>query len=177
MPTIFSHPAAALGLRRWLGPTPNRVVAAGVIASILPDADVLGLYAGIPYGSLFGHRGFTHSIVFALLVAITGILLLPNGPDGTSPDPDAPHRTPPLFGFLFLSTLSHPLLDAMTDGGRGIAFLSPFSNHRFFFPWRPIAVSPIGRVDLSVIRAEVLWVWLPCLVLGMAGAILRALKR
>jgi len=39
---------------------------------------------------------------------------------------------------------SHPLLDALTDGGLGVALLWPFSAERFFFPWRPIPVSPIG---------------------------------
>src|SRR5260370_19911109 len=76
--TITSHPAAALGLRRWFGqePLPAAVVMAGAIGSILPDVDVAGFGLGIPYGSLFGHRGFTHSIVFALLVAAIGALLL-----------------------------------------------------------------------------------------------------
>ena len=49
-----------------------------------------------------------------------------------------------VFLLLFVVTASHPFLDAMTDGGEGIAFFSPFSNHRYFFPYRPIMVSPLG---------------------------------
>ena len=177
MPTIVSHPAVALGLRRWFGPTPNRLLVAGVVASILPDADVLGLYGGIEYGSLFGHRGFTHSIAFALLVGFIGALLLRDRKIEGSADAAPAMSISATFAYLFLTTLSHPLLDAMTDGGRGIAFFSPFSNHRYFFPWRPIRVSPIGRLDLSVVRAEVLWVWLPCLVMALIGAAFRAARR
>ncbi|MEO8032894.1 MAG: metal-dependent hydrolase [Acidobacteriota bacterium] len=177
MPTIVSHPAVAIGLRRWFGRVPGEVLAAGVITSILPDVDVLGLFAGIDYGSTFGHRGFTHSIVFAMLAGIAGVLVLRNRGNDRTDSHDPPMRTSAMFAFLFLTTLSHPLLDAMTNGGRGIAFFSPFSNHRYFFPWHPIPVSPIGRLDLSVVQAEILWVWLPCLVLAAIGAIFRSLKR
>jgi inner membrane protein len=75
MPTILTHPAAAL-VRPWFGALPRRVVIAGAIATILPDADVAAFAVGIPYGATFGHRGFTHSILFALLVAIASIPLL-----------------------------------------------------------------------------------------------------
>ena len=37
---------------------------------------------------------------------------------------------------------SHGVLDALTDGGSGVAFLAPFDDTRYFFPWRPIRVSP-----------------------------------
>ena len=40
--------------------------------------------------------------------------------------------------------MTHPLLDALTDGGSGVMLLFPFSTDRFFFPWRPIHVSPLG---------------------------------
>jgi inner membrane protein len=36
------------------------------------------------------------------------------------------------------------VLDAMTNGGLGVAFFAPFDTTRYFFPWRPITVSPIG---------------------------------
>ena len=40
---------------------------------------------------------------------------------------------------------SHGVLDALTDGGPGVAFLAPFDDTRYFFPWRPIRVSPLWR--------------------------------
>jgi inner membrane protein len=147
VPTIFSHPAVPLALRRVFGELPRRVVAAAVIGSIAPDFDVIGFAFHVPYGSTFGHRGFTHSIVFALLCGAIAALAC---------------RTRVAFIYVFVSTLSHPLLDAMTNGGRGVAFFSPFSNRRYFFPWRPIEVSPIGALDFDVLRNELLWVWLPC---------------
>ncbi len=144
MPTILSHPAVTLLQPR---DTPARVTIAAIVATILPDLDSLGFRYGIPYGSPYGHRGFTHSIVFAL--ASAALLTLVTRRDG---------RT---FAFLFVSALSHPLLDAFTNGGRGVALLWPYSNHRFFAPWRPIQVSPIARLDLGVLWSEVKWVWLP----------------
>jgi inner membrane protein len=72
-----------------------------------------------------------------------------------------------------LSAASHGALDALTNGGLGIALLSPFSNERFFSPWRPILVSPIsvsgfltGRA-VPILASELVFVWLPALVLGL----------
>ncbi len=45
---------------------------------------------------------------------------------------------------------SHGLLDAMTDGGKGVALLWPLTTKRFFFAWRPIPVAPIGAGFLSL---------------------------
>jgi inner membrane protein len=50
----------------------------------------------------------------------------------------------------------------MTDGGLGVARLWPFSSARFFAPWRPIPVAPIGAGMLSgrglhVVMVESLW--------------------
>jgi inner membrane protein len=80
---------------------------------------------------------------------------------------------------VLISCASHGLLDALTDGGLGVAFLSPLSNHRYFLPWHPIAVSPLD-VDLifsawglRVLRSEVLCVWLPCALLGGLGFLIR----
>jgi len=50
----------------------------------------------------------------------------------------------PMCMYFFLATASHGLLDAMTDGGLGVAFFVPFDKHRYFLPWTPIRVSPIG---------------------------------
>jgi len=83
-----------------------------------------------------------------------------------------------LFLWFTAVTLSHGLLDAMTNGGRGIAFFSPFSNHRYFFPWRPIQVSPIGvgffsPRGLRVLASESLWIWAPSAIMAAAAAIFR----
>jgi inner membrane protein len=38
----------------------------------------------------------------------------------------------------------------MTDGGLGVALLWPFTMRRYFLPWRPIPVAPIGMAFFSV---------------------------
>ncbi|MEK6375196.1 MAG: metal-dependent hydrolase [Acidobacteriota bacterium] len=156
MPTIFTHPAVAIALR-------PRHLLAGTLLTVLPDIDVLAFRFGIPYGSTFGHRGFTHSILFAAIAAAIATVALRSN-----------RRT---FALLFVCAVSHGVLDTMTDGGRGIAFFSPFSNHRYFLPWRPIRVSPIGGIDFGVLWSEVRWVWLPAMAVAAIGAIRRRLQR
>lgn len=173
MPTILSHPAvplaigAALGTRRvtW------RLLCAAALLSILPDADVIGFYLGVPYDHLLGHRGFFHSPCFALLASL--LAARAHRSLGTT------CRT--AFVVLFISMALHGILDAATDGGLGIAFLSPFSNTRYFFPRQPIAVSPlglsrfIGPRGLMVLKSELVWVWVPFLTMGLFGLLGRYL--
>lgn len=109
-----------------------------MILAMLPDIDYFGFKMDIQYGSLFGHRGFTHSLFFAGLVSLIAGWILNRQARGSLANFGK------LFSLLFLVAASHPLLDAMTDGGEGVAFFSPFSNHRYFFPYRPIMVSPMG---------------------------------
>ena len=85
--------------------------------------------------------------------------------------------------FFFLVTASHGVLDAITDDGLGIAFFSPFSNTRYFLPWRPLRVSPIGIArfispwGLEVIKRELLWLWLPAWALLSGSVIVRMILR
>jgi inner membrane protein len=107
---------------------------AWALLSMLPDADVMGFSFGIPYTSVWGHRGVTHSFAFALMV-------------GTAAALAARRRRAPALPTGILAALvvsSHGLLDTLTDGGRGIALLWPFTDRRYFAPWHPIPVSPIG---------------------------------
>lgn len=173
MATIFSHPAVPLAIGVGAGRTviPPRLLCTGVICSVIPDLDVLAFSLEIPYGHLFGHRGFTHSGVFAVL---TGLLAA------------AFHRQletgkETAFLFVFTSTLSHGVLDALSTGGLGIAFFWPYAD-RYFFPWQFIDVSPIGLSffsswGIAVIKAELIWVWLPALIIGVAGLTARRIRR
>ena len=66
----------------------------------------------------------------------------------------------------------------VTDGGLGVAFFWPFSAERYFFPYNPIPVSPIGAHffsdrGLHVFTTELAMLWLPALVIGGAGFLLR----
>jgi inner membrane protein len=140
---------------------------AAVVCSILPDIDVIGFPLGVRYGDLWGHRGMTHSLLFAALVAVCLAVRLE---DRTSAR---------LAMLLFVITASHGFLDALTNGGLGVAFFSPFNPQRYFFPWRPILVSPIGAGGLFSVRAmrvlwsEIPWIWAPALVINAAIWIFR----
>lgn len=113
--------------------------------SFLPDADVIGFSFGVQYGDPWGHRGATHSLIsaIALGVAIGLVARRFKRPAG---------RT----ALLASATLaSHAILDTMTDGGLGCALFWPFDLTRYFAPWRPIPVSPIGLDFLSPYGATV----------------------
>lgn len=165
MPSAFSHAVAAAGIgTAFFGrKAPARVWILGALCAALPDADVVGFRFGIHYGDLLGHRGLTHSFAFA---AVLAALVAPIARSGSE------LRLGRMWAYLFLATASHGLLDAMTDGGLGVAFFSPFSNARYFFPFRPIVVSPISphrfftERGAAVLGSELLWVWLPSLALA-----------
>ena len=166
MPTTITHAVigvACAGLvakqvRRW------RVCLGAVICSTLADADVLAFSLGIDYGHVLGHRGLSHSLFFALVLSLLVVVCL--------------FSRLKIFSkawwayvcFFFLVAASHGILDAMTDGGMGIAFFAPFDNARFFLPWTPLPVSPIGlsvsvmRWRLRVLTSEMIFIWLPLIM-------------
>lgn len=175
MPTIFTHPAVPLAIAWGLG---NKAVlkpllAAGVVASIVPDLDVLAFRLGIPYAAEFGHRGFSHSLLLALIVAFIGASMA-----GTLRSTF--QRT---FWFLFIAMASHGLLDAFTNGGLGVAFLWPFSGERFFAPIHPVEVAPLGfarflsQRGAAVLWSEFLWIWMPLFSVAAVAAAFQPLNR
>jgi inner membrane protein len=177
MATILTHGivAATLGGFYSKKGLPWRFGAVAVLCSILPDIDVLGFALGIHYGDFWGHRGFTHSLLFAAIVSAVVVAAF-------SRELEPRPRRVRLFIFLFAVTASHGLLDALTDGGLGVAFFSPFDTTRYFFPWRPIPVSPIGagffsRWGWEVLRAEVIQVWSLCLLIWIAERFLVSSRR
>ena len=109
--------------------------------SLVPDLDVIAFKFGIPYAAPFGHRGATHSIAFALLMGVAAWLLT---------------RSTKSTIALAVVVLSHPLLDMLTDGGLGVALFWPFTAERYFFPWTPLPVAPLGTGMLSMRGARVL---------------------
>ena len=172
MCSVITHPIVPLALAALLPPTITSpgVMLAGAACAVIPDLDVLGYQCGIPSGHMLGHRGLTHSILFAAaLGALLSFTLFRNAQGGYWL----------IFLFLFLSTLSHPLLDMLTNGGLGVALFAPFSNERYFFPWRPIEVSPISVSSFlsewgkRVISSELRWVWLPSAVVFGLGYVAR----
>ena len=173
MASAFSHAIAASAITAvfYRPNVSKRVWITGIACSVLPDLDVIGFRFGIHYGDFWGHRGFAHSLAFAAILAAVLVIAISQTHSEIS--------TVSLFAYLFLSTASHGLLDAMTNGGLGVAFFSPFDSRRHFFPWRPIRVSPIGVSrffggrGLAVLKSELLWIWLPSILVIMLVTISR----
>jgi len=173
MPSIFTHAAVALTIGTCFYPgIPKQALAIGAVCSAIPDLDVIGFSFGVHYGDFLGHRGFTHSLLFAVLLATAATLLFGDG--------NAPGRGVfLLWTYLFLATASHGFLDAMTDGGLGVAFFAPFSMTRYFLPWTPVRVAPIGLFrffsmrGLTVFLSELFWIWIPAGLLATGGWIVR----
>jgi inner membrane protein len=168
MPSAFGHVAPALALiPAFARPgVPRRLWWLGLGGAIAPDLDVIGLALGVPYAHPLGHRGLSHSVPFAALSAVCiAALAFPRAL------PELSQARAALY--LFLAIASHGLLDAATDGGLGVALLAPFDDARFFFPFRPIAVSPLGASaffsarGLAVLESELIFVWLPFALLGL----------
>lgn len=162
MATVFSHAIAATAIVA-LFPKKYRdkkVYGLAALSSVVPDFDYLGFISRIPYDSLWGHRGMTHSFLFAFVLALFFAFLARQKNEKT------------YLGFVvlfFITTASHTLLDACTNGGLGVAFYSPYNLTRYFFPWRPIEVSPMGlgffsERGLMVLLSELYWIVLPCLM-------------
>ena len=178
MPSSFSHAAVALALAPafWRPGAPRGVWLLGALAAAAPDLDVVGFHSGIEYGHPLGHRGFTHSLAFAALfsAALARLALPRPGPSFSLA------RT---WLYLFLAVASHGPLDMLTDGGLGVALFSPFTNARYFFAFRPIAVSPLGVQALfgahgaEVLKSELLWVWAPASVFAASCMLLRQTSR
>ena len=179
MASAFAHAFAAVvaGKTFWPDEARRRVWVWAAFCAVIPDADVLGFAFGIQYGDLLGHRGLSHSLPFALVLAwVITRLAFAETPAGS--------RTWWwLLSLFFGATASHGVLDAMTTGGLGVAFFSPFDPTRYFFPWRPIRVSPIGvgaffsARGLRVILSEVVWVGGPCMLLWLGGLVWRRRQR
>jgi inner membrane protein len=174
MASPFSHAVAALriGTCFYKPQIPKRVWLAGVLCSVIPDLDAIGFRFGIHYGDFWGHRGFTHSLVFAaLLASVVALAIFRRGATGIGQFA--------LFGYLFLATASHGVLDAMMDGGLGVAFFSPFDNTRYFLPWQPIRVSPISVTrfftpkGFAIFQNEAVWIWLRAILFASVVLTLR----
>jgi len=173
VPTIVTHAvvpvAIAIALAARSERVSRRLLAASVVAAILPDADVVAFRFGIEYAHELGHRGFSHSLVFALALGTLAAFCAP-----------VLRATRWMaFALVAVSAASHGLLDMATNGGLGVAFAWPFSDQRYFWPWRPVEVSPLslrrifGEAGLRVAASELLWVWLPVLTIALAARQLR----
>ncbi|MBM4384314.1 MAG: metal-dependent hydrolase [Deltaproteobacteria bacterium] len=168
MPTVVGHALFASALGAGFRARPA-LIACAAFCAVAPDFDVLAFRFGIPYEAPLGHRGFSHSLLFAALLGLAATLLLRAFLRGAARPGFAP-----TFALLTLAAASHGFFDALTDGGLGVAFFSPFDHTRYFLPWRPIAVSPLGIARFfsdrgaAVIASEAAWIGAPSLLLWLA---------
>lgn len=174
MASAFSHMAVPIALASAVG-RPKiswKLLVLGLFLSVLPDFDSLAFRFDVPYESQWGHRGFTHSILFAVFIALLCLLL--------SKFFSAKAKT--VFLFSFVSIMSHAILDAFTNGGLGVAFFWPITSARYFFPWQVIEVSPISitrffsEKGVAVLSSEFFYIWMPCLLVGGGFLLLRRLR-
>ena len=175
MPTIITHTligvlsASTYSLKEYK----KRFWFFSVLLPIIPDFDVIGFYFNISYSHFFGHRGFFHSIPFAFLLSIIIVLFFFRGVRFLS------LKSNLLIIYFGLLTSSHGIFDAMTNGGLGVALLSPFNTNRIFLPFTPIEVSPLGlqaffsRRGLEVILSELYYLWLPFILIFLLTLIFK----
>jgi inner membrane protein len=183
MPTPVTHAVAALAVGSlFVGRgMPRKALAAGAVLAVAPDLDLAAYYLGVPYGAPLGHRGLSHSLVFA--AGLGGVAAAAYSRTVRIPDPARSPGRGILWLYFFLCAASHGVLDALTDGGRGVAFLAPFDDTRYFLPFRPIRAAPLslggilsGRT-LATLWSEFLWVWIPSSALAGLSIALNGLLR
>ena len=156
MPTVISHAVVGAGLFLAVGHgRPGARAGAWTAAAVamLPDLDALFM-RWIPYEAAWGHRGMTHSLSFAVVAGLAAAFALRRSVA-------IPGGTWGLAVLLAAVAATHGLLDALTDGGGGVALLAPFSDARFRLPWRPIPVAPLVYVPylwwVLLVEAWMLW--------------------
>lgn len=129
--------------------------------AMLPDADVLPVSLGLPDVGLFGHRGLTHTLLFAIATAVVSAFVAKR------------MGLRPLYTafFVFLAVGSHGPLDALTYDSRGVPLLWPIYGAPIASPWRPIPVAPTGLAFMSTRGFDVALVeliyFLPLLLLSL----------
>jgi inner membrane protein len=97
----------------------------GIVAGVLPDADVFVKTIKGPFAVMIYHRGFTHSLWFAFVAApIMGYIYSLFQPFYRSKK-----HLYALVAVFFLALFTHPLLDLFTSYGTQL--LAPFNRTRY----------------------------------------------
>lgn len=171
MASAFAH-ALVAGTIRSIFPKYTKGfanLATCIFCATIPDADVIMFRFGYAYEHWLGHRGFFHSILFCTILgfALSYSLFY-----------KSKHRLG--LAILFsICGISHGCFDAITNGGEGVAFFAPFDNSRYFFPWRPILVSPMNAArffsdwGLAVLRTEAIFIGVPCIAIYVVNRLMR----
>jgi inner membrane protein len=173
MPSVFAHAAAGAALASVFAPPHmRRLWITAAVCAALPDVDALGRpFGNLTYEATFGgHRGLTHSILFAIVIG--GVTAWTFRGNVVS----RPGRLRLWLAFG-LALASHGVLDALSMIGNGVAFWAPFSWTHYEFLWQPlgeIGPGPGGpKRSVAVVANELLWVGLPSLIVIAVARLLR----
>ena len=172
MPSAFAHAAVGASLAAAVPRGSGRIWVAAVLAAFAaaPDLDVVAFRLDIPYGHPLGHRGLTHSLVFALTVALVSAPLWRLA---------SVERARLAAALTFFALASHGLLDLFTNAGLGIGLLIPFENTRYFAPYRPLMTSPLSvraffsDGGLDILANELIWVGPVAALIALGSAVIR----
>jgi inner membrane protein len=176
MPSAITHAAVGAAAAWAFAPSgaPKYLGVLAVVCSVFPDIDVIAFFYRLPYPHFFFHRGFFHSLFFSLILSFAILTIFFHDPKQFS------RRSFSFFVFFFLLTASHGLLDALNSGGYGVALFLPFDDSRYSFPWTPLPISSIGIRSFfspwgwTVVKSELLWIWLPSLFLVLISRSVRS---
>lgn len=117
----------------------------GAIYGMVPDLDVLVKFSGNPFAEQLYHRGFTHSLFFAPLIAPFAAVLMCRFYSYPSPGHMADLSNKGKGGscnywdwlwLIFWALITHPLLDVFTHYGTQL--LNPLSTYRFSLAAIPV---------------------------------------
>lgn len=141
MATVLTHAALPLLAGRLWRPKdvpPRQLAWVSVLLALWPDADYLGLLFDVRPEDALGHRGLSHSLLVAAVLAAAAALV-------AFPQARKERRTfASLFLFLFGAAASHGLVDAAARGDLGVALLAPLWDARLALPFRPLHAIPLG---------------------------------
>lgn len=139
MPSSVSHAMVAVALGSMIAPRRlfRPFLVFGAAAAVLPDVDAIGrpFYgAAGDIDALGGHRGFTHSVVFAAVMGVVAFSA------ARLNDSWRGHHV--RFGlFVAAATCLHGVLDLFTSIGATtspVQFWSPFSTRVYVLSEHPI---------------------------------------
>lgn len=147
----------------------------GALAQSIPDIDFIASLWMSPPGALLAHRGFTHSLVFAVLIIPVFALLA-----------DKIHKPHNItfkkwLQFFSAAVFVHLFVDGFNN--YGVGWLEPFSHMRYSFNaiyvadplfslWPGIAVIMLVLLNRYSTRRKFWWkfgVWIPFFYLGICA--------
>jgi inner membrane protein len=170
MPSLLGHAAAGLAITSAFhrDKLPRRTWGLAAFCAMAPDFDWFVSLLPLHRGHFLNHRGVTHSLFAAVLLAAVVYFIA-----------FRPHqRRGAVWLCLTVAALSHGLLDACTSGGVGVALFMPFSETRWACIWQPGHVAPLPRgadtwAFLSSIWSEAMWIGMPAVVVSAWSRLMR----